>query len=85
MNCNCIKEVNERLRKHTGHEDAQLAVSFIFMEDGSRLEVPSIYAFYKVKKRDGTYAKKAKELSIIPSFCPFCGEKIDKLKGGEGL
>lgn len=78
MQCDCIKQVEDKLKKHLGDSEAKMAVGFVFKDDGGVLTVPSITASYRKKKQDGTFNKKEETISIIPSFCPFCGEAINE-------
>jgi hypothetical protein len=79
--CDCIKEIEQKLKNNTGDSEASLDIGFVFKDNGGVLTIPNITASVRKKAKDGTFANKAKSISIIPSLCPFCGEKIDK----EGL
>lgn len=77
MNCDCIKQFETKLKEQFEDPEAHLLVGFVFKDDGGTLTVPTIEALVRKKKRDGSF-KKPESISVIPSFCPFCGEKLDK-------
>ena len=43
---------------------------------------PIVEASYREKKKDGTFNKKAKTISIAYPFCPFCGKAFQEKKEG---
>ena len=76
MSCNCLKQINERVKEQTG--DIEASIDFAFTMSGKSF--PRIPYTYRKKKRDGGFHAKETEGTIVPSFCPWCGVKY---KGGE--
>jgi len=73
--CNCLKELDAKVKEHTKDEDACVdwVVSGLFGNDV--LYLPKInYTFRKFNSR-GEPTKKTFDGTIVPTFCPFCGKK----------
>ena len=68
--CNCISEINKKLKEQTKDEMASIETVFLI---GSLTYVTKISFRYNARKKDGTKSKKKTEQIIIPTFCPFCG------------
>lgn len=69
MNCDCIKRVNAQLKPH----DTELVLTFRLTESlgiNSTLAIPTKW-IAGIKKRK-------KPMTIVITFCPFCGKKADK-------
>lgn len=67
MNCNCVKRINEKLAE----QNLALDATFI-LEPEKPYSVLSVSTHFKdlSKKRRGQ-----KPVSIIVTYCPFCGKK----------
>jgi len=71
--CECVTKINKQLQE--GYEDDKSCISeVICVIDNKFLSFPALTAHYRPKKKDGSYGKQ-KDVSIRPSFCPFCGTK----------
>lgn len=66
--CNCVEEINARLRKEYG-ETARLDLTQT-TADGR----VALTAVFLPKRTDGNYYKHNRYLGVRPAFCPFCGE-----------
>lgn len=64
--CNCIELVNDHLREH----NTALATTFSL---NAKRRVAEIVLPVPTRKIDSSVRKAA--VSIMPSFCPFCGHK----------
>ena len=83
MKCDCITKVNEKLRENFDDEKAEVSVALCL--DNNVLDAyPALTATYHKKKKDGTYADKKTEVSLRPSYCPFCGIKYEVGEKDEG-
>ena len=69
MLCNCIEEVNKQL-KEMG-KNTQLDIPISLNMGKGKFNAPTV--IIKTVKLDSS--KRQKPISIMPSFCPFCGEK----------
>lgn len=78
MKCNCLKEVEGKLKKVTGDPEAKIETSLIINEEKNRLEtrIPIIVS-YRQKKKDGELKQKPERSHITAGYCPFCGEKVN--------
>ena len=75
--CDCMTRVNGSLEDR----NTRLQTSFILTRDLSGIDCTPLLA---VEKRDS--AKRGRPISVIPTFCPFCGVKYPrKGEGGGGL
>ena len=68
MNCDCIKKVREKLEKD--FPGAELPTGFTFSDMDEKLYIPFTYLPKGRKRR--------KEGTLIVSYCPFCGKKVNK-------
>lgn len=88
--CNCIKETEEKYKKHLKEKDPtfkgieDFEVEFvnkgIMLETGTIELVIPIEAEWKHTAKSGRVSTKRKKASFTISFCPFCGEKVDRRK-----
>ncbi|MET4341995.1 hypothetical protein [Bradyrhizobium sp. RT9a] len=72
--CECLTKVNTSLRDR----NTKLATGFIFTRDLAGMDCLPLVAVEKVDTR-----KRGRATSVIPTFCPFCGEKYPRA-GEEG-
>lgn len=72
--CDCMTKVNDSLKDR----NTRLQTSFILTRDLSGMDCTPLMA---VEKLDT--AKRVRAMSVIPTFCPFCGVKYPR-KGEEG-
>jgi len=77
--CNCIEDIEEKLRQATGDDEAFLSTDF---DIDNRVRVFNAKGFYRGKLL-GKF-KKNFLLSYIPfTHCPFCGKKyIEEVNHG---
>jgi hypothetical protein len=73
MKCNCIEEINKKLREASGDPEAKLNVIYAFPDMDARICVPYLA---RDKKRDGTFTKE-KDKMLALQKCPFCGTPVD--------
>jgi len=88
--CNCTQETEQRYKEHLKNNDStfkdieDFEVEFVnkaFMFGSGRTElVLPIEVEWKHTAKSGRVSTKRKKSSFAMSFCPFCGEKIDKVK-----
>jgi hypothetical protein len=77
MNCNCIEEINEKLKEATGDSEAYIETSYAQM--GNKfISFPLVQARYRKKKQDGTLKTKASSYQVVVTHCPFCGTPVTK-------
>ena len=74
MNCECIKEINDKLVEQTGDKDAYICTSF-GISDNKMITVITIPVEYQEFKKDGTRKRYKTKGTIVASHCPFCGMK----------
>lgn len=72
MNCECIKEVEEKM-KEKYPEARCAAIGFSITATGIRQSI-TIPFKYRKNKKDGTPAKNESEISFLAGYCPFCGK-----------
>lgn len=73
MACNCVDNFNKLLEEKFGET---ATCNTAIMQDGTRRMV--VTGLYYPTKRDGTHAKNYKEVNLLASHCPFCGEAYEK-------
>jgi hypothetical protein len=80
MSCNCIKTIETQLQERTGDPELRINTGILFDVEAPSLAVrPSgLSCTYREKKSDGTFKVKAREQSIIPLYCPWCGTRYEK-------
>lgn len=79
MNCDCVKIINEKLKKATGDNEAEIVVNVSLTMEGVEMFVPA-WADYREKKANGELKAKSSRNMIIAGFCPFCGKRMKKEK-----
>lgn len=67
MTCNCIAEMDAKLRDH----NTRLCVTFGFPRDGSPAYTRPTIQTEKIETRN------RKSVIALPTFCPFCGERYE--------
>ena len=79
MPCECIDQMNAKLREH----NTEIEETLCFPRDGSPIFTLPMIGTKKIESR----VRKGPALAI-PSFCPFCGERYQpqpaapELEGG---
>ena len=68
--CNCLEEINEKYKEHTGDEYAGVYSIYTLT-----YVTPRIEAHHRFKKKDGTLIDRTVIEAIVPTYCPFCGKK----------
>lgn len=68
MSCNCIEEMDAKLVEH----NTRLVVTFGFPRDGRPAYVRPKLGTEKIETR-----KRGAAVLVIPTFCPFCGERYE--------
>jgi hypothetical protein len=71
MQCNCIAEINEGLKK----QNAELSIAFVFnrsLDLAAEIYIPA-------RKLDPKVKGKVPE-KVFGVFCPFCGKRTQKRK-----
>jgi len=76
-NCNCIKDVDQKIKKQTNDPDACVDWAIVGLFAGHPQYLPKINYTYRKSDKKGTLTKKTFEGTIIPTFCPFCGVKYE--------
>lgn len=80
MECNCIKELEEKLQG--AYEDPEGYLDTVFSIE--RLQYSPVVRYYtRLKKKDGTLKKKKEQVAILPAYCPWCGTKVRDSKPEE--
>lgn len=67
--CNCMTRVNDSLKDR----NTKLSISFCMSPDLSEADAMLMIQTEKLDKRLRT-----KPMSVIPTFCPFCGVKYPR-------
>lgn len=86
--CNCIKETEERYKKHLKENNPMFKdiddftvefanVAYMFGSGEEELTIP-IDIEWKHKAKSGRVINKKKTQGFTISYCPFCGEKKQK-------
>lgn len=66
--CNCIQEIDEKLKQMSPDNNTKLDIPFTWSSNGiSKIDRVRIMT----RKRDDKVKKKP--VSIQPAYCPFCG------------
>lgn len=68
MACDCIKRLNEELRKEFNDSvdvDTQLHANMLTV---------NLWAHYHKQNKNGTYRKGLSKIMLVPRYCPFCGK-----------
>jgi hypothetical protein len=76
--CDCISVINKKIQESEPNLRLDTATHWK-RTTGKLTTVPRLNA----SKIDKSIRKGAKELTIYPTYCPFCGVKIELDKGGE--
>lgn len=87
--CECMTKVVERAKEHIENSPREKGFKLIdigWKDQGLILGSPSRMSLYYEMKYEYTFTKsngdtsspKSKSINIMLTFCPFCGEKIDK-------
>lgn len=72
--CGCLKRLNEALKDR----NTKLSVSFCLSRDLSEADTTLMIQTEKIDRHS-----RVKAISVIPTFCPFCGEKYPRKDDGE--
>lgn len=70
----CIKQINLELQRELQNDSATV-VTTIPLVTGVEPQ-PLISAHYYPIRKDGRFQHKAKEITLVASYCPFCGKKL---------
>lgn len=75
--CDCLKKLTDVLREETGDNTAFVESSvMINSATGEQvLKFKPVYAYYRKKKKDGTFTKKQLKTFYTINYCPICGRK----------
>lgn len=73
MNCNCIKEIDEKLRE----KNLELT-GFAYLMPDFRV-VPTVNTAW-IDKSKAPRGKKNSPTKMFASHCPFCGKSVEKKK-----
>lgn len=68
MACDCIKRLNDELRKEFNDSvdvDTQLHANMLTV---------NLWAHYYKQNKNGTYRKGLSKIMLVPRYCPFCGK-----------
>lgn len=68
MACDCIKRLNDELRKEFNDSvdvDTQLHANMLTV---------NLWAHYYKRNKNGTYRKGLSKIMLVPRYCPFCGK-----------
>ncbi len=75
--CNCIKEAEEKLTENCKKETYRKPFENVRLQKHSVIATGTFKtATYSTALIKLTGQKKLVEMSVMHSFCPFCGEKI---------
>lgn len=72
--CTCMTKVNESLKEH----NTRLATSFVITKDLRGMDCLPLLQVAKIETRS-----RKRPMNVIPTFCPFCGEKYPRTGEGE--
>jgi len=67
--CDCREEIDKKLAEHNG----RLATGFSMSRNGGELDLVLLMQVEKINAKS-----RKKPPAVIPTFCPFCGEKLMK-------
>lgn len=85
--CNCYSDTTERLKAHISKQlpegsaglDLEMqGYVFLFGEGVSHKAAHNVRIEYMTPKKAGGMKKVTKNMNMIATFCPFCGEKYEK-------
>jgi hypothetical protein len=82
MACNCIEQIEEKLRKATGDDEAFLSTT---LDIEKRIRVFNAKGYYRGKLL-GKFKKNFLLSYIAFTHCPFCGKKyIEEVKNDSSI
>ena len=73
MACDCIKNIEEKLKSQYGET---ACVNKGYMSDGTVRVVAE--GLYHKAKRNGGHEQKWTEVSLLATYCPFCGKPYEE-------
>ena len=73
MACNCIKDIEEKLKAQYGET---ACVNKGYMSDGTIRAL--VEGLYHKAKRNGGHEQKWTEVSLLATYCPFCGKPYEE-------
>lgn len=90
MQCNCIKELEEKIKEKAMSEkeyegrDIKVNIpitALVFTKTGceERVNLPCEIS-YDYETKSGKQRTKKNEMGILASYCPFCGKEIKDTK-----
>ncbi len=85
MACECLKNAKKLLNEKFNDPEGSInaSISMNFNTGDSLCRWPSLEYSYHPLKKDGNRSKQVNKTSIVPTFCPLCGEKyVEKENGG---
>ena len=75
MACNCIKDIEEKLKAQYGET---ACVNKGYMCDGTIRA--AVEGLYHKTKRNGDHEQKWTEVGLLATYCPFCGKPYEEKK-----
>jgi len=73
MLCDCIEDLEKRMIEKGYLESRVMNIGHVIIDNTfvSKLNIP---VEYRENKKDGTPKKNKSTISVMSSFCPFCGK-----------
>jgi hypothetical protein len=71
--CNCIKEINAKLVEAGKNTRLDIPITWSFID-----QLDASWVAIKTCKLDDS--KREKPVTLLPAYCPFCGEAYAKAK-----
>lgn len=75
MACNCINNIEEKLKTQYG---GTACVNKGYMRDGTIRAI--VEGLYHKTKRNGDHEQKWTAVSLLATYCPFCGKPYEEKK-----
>jgi len=73
--CECFEQLSKELRKK--YEDDKGYIDWILTIGKESDVLPRMRFVYHKLRKDKSRQKKESEITLAPSYCPFCGRKYE--------
>ena len=82
MACDCINDIQNKLRESLGDPEASIDVGFLLNRRTNQMMLVPAGLVLKTRrtKKDGTLMSGKTTVPLTPSFCPFCGTRYEDTK-----
>lgn len=92
MSCNCLKELNDKLKEKFQHDNPEIKIkesyfeNCAFIQRGKKdgkinmpLELTAAHMIkYTILSRKGNELNRKNGVNVCFTYCPFCGKKLEE-------